>query len=120
MKRAILFFALFFLVSSAGIFAQGRMTREERVKQYQERLKLNADQTKKVDAIFVKMEQKTQKMRDSGNRENFREEMTKINKETNDQIMKILKPAQKEELKKMIEERMNRMPGQGQGRNRQQ
>lgn len=120
MKKAILFFALILLVSITGLFAQGRMTHEERVKQYQERLKLNADQTKKVDAILVKMEKQIQKMRDSGSRENFREEMTKINQESNDQIMKILKPAQKEELKKMMEERRNRMPGQGQGRNRQQ
>ncbi len=117
MKRAILFFALILFVSSMAITAQGRMTHEERVKQYQERLKLDADQTKKVDAILLKSEQKMQKMRDSGNMENFRDEMMKINKETNDGILKFLKPAQKEELKKMMEERKNRM--QGQGRNRQ-
>lgn len=118
MKQVILFFALILFVSSTAMIAQGRMTHEERVKQYQERLKLNADQTKKVDAILVKAEKKMQEMRDSGNRDNFREEMMKINQSSNDEIMKILKPAQKEELKKMIEERKNRM--QGQGRNRQQ
>jgi hypothetical protein len=117
MKQVTLFFALILFVSSMAVVAQGRMTHEERVKQYQERLKLNADQTKKVDAILVKTEKKMQEMRDSGNRDNFREEMMKINQGTNDEIMKILKPAQKEELKKMIEERKNRM--QGQGRNRQ-
>jgi hypothetical protein len=118
MKRAILFFGLILFISSAAIIAQGRMTHEERVKQYQERLKLSADQTKKVDAILLKSEQKREKMRDAGNRENFRDEMMKINNETNEAIQKILKPTQKDEFKKMIEERKNRMRGEGPGRNR--
>ena len=119
MKQVTLLFALILFVSSMAMVAQGRMTHEERVKQYQERLKLNADQTKKVDAILLKVEKKMQDMRNSGNMENFRDEMMKINKESNDEIMKLLKPAQKVELKKMIEERMNRMQ-QGPGRNGQQ
>jgi len=44
--------------------------------------------------------------------------MMKSMDETNSQIAKILKPAQKNEFNKMVEERKNRM--QGQRRNRQQ
>jgi len=120
MKRVILFLLMVLLITSAAGFAQGRMSHEERVKQYKERLKLNGDQTKKVDAILLKSEQKIEKMRETGSRENFREEMMKINDDTNDEIQKILKPAQKEELKKMIEERRNRRQGQGPGWNRGQ
>ncbi|MFA4922633.1 MAG: hypothetical protein WC557_00380 [Ignavibacteriaceae bacterium] len=118
MYKAILFFTLILFVSSSVISAQGRMTHEERVQQYKERLKLTDDQTKKLDVILKKSEQKREEMRNSGDMENMREEMMKRMDETNDQISKILKPAQKEEFKKMIEERKNRM--QGQRRNRQQ
>ncbi len=120
MKRISFYIAVILMVSFTGLMAQGRMTHEERVKQYQERLKLNPEQTKKVDAILVKMEKKIEKMRESGDRENFREEMMKINQESTDEIQKILKPAQREELKKMIEERKSRMQNWGGGRNRQQ
>jgi len=118
MYKVILFFTLILFVSSSAISAQGRMTHEERVKQYKERLKLTDDQTKKVDAILKKSEQKRDELRDKGKMENMREEMTKIMDQTNEQIQKILKPAQKEEFKKMIEERKSRM--QGQRRNRPQ
>ncbi|MCK9424544.1 MAG: hypothetical protein M0Q21_00740 [Ignavibacteriaceae bacterium] len=118
MYKAILFFTLILFVSSSVISAQGRMTHEERVQQYKERLKLTDDQTKKLDVILKKSEQKREEMRNSGDMENMREEMMKRMDETNDQISKILKPAQKEEFKKMIEERKNRM--QGQKRNRPQ
>lgn len=118
MYKVILFFTLILFVSSSVISAQGRMSHEERVKQYKERLKLTDDQTKKVDAILKKSEQKRDELRDKGKMENMREEMTKIMDQTNEQIQKILKPAQKEEFKKMIEERKSRM--QGQRRNRPQ
>lgn len=118
MKRLILFSTLILFVCSMAISAQGRMTHEERVKQYQERLKLTDAQTKKVDAILFQSEQKIQKMRDSGNMENMREEMMKIFSASNDEIQKILKPDQRKEFLKMMEERKNRV--QGQGRNRQQ
>ena len=118
MYKAILFFTLILFVSSSVISAQGRMTHEERVQQLKERLKLTGDQTKKLDVILKKSEAKREEMRNSGDMENMREEMMKSMDETNDQISKILKPAQKEEFKKMIEERKNRM--QGQRRNRQQ
>jgi len=112
MYKAILFFTLILFVSSSIISAQGRMTHEERVQQYKERLKLTDDQTKKVDSLLKKSEQKRDELRNKGEMDNMREEMMKIMDETNAQITKILKPAQKEELKKMIEERKNRMQGQ--------
>jgi len=118
MYKAILFFTLILFVSSSIVSAQGRMTHEERVQQNKERLKLSDDQTKKLDVILKKFEAKREEMRNSGDRAKMREEMMKSMEETNDQISKILKPAQKEEFKKMIEERKNRMPGQR--RNNQQ
>lgn len=118
MYKAILFFTFILFVSSSIISAQGRMTHEERVQQLKERLKLTDDQTKKIDAILVKSDKKREEMRNSGDMENMRETMMKNMEETNDQILKILKPAQKVEFKKIIEERKNRM--QGQKRNRPQ
>ena len=117
MYKAILFFTVILFVTSSMVSAQGRMTHEERVQQYKERLKLSDDQTKKLDVILKKSEAKREEMRNSGDREKMREEMMKSMDETNNQITKILKPAQKEEFKKMIEERKNRM--QGQRRNKQ-
>lgn len=118
MYKAILFFTFILFVSSSIISAQGRMTHEERVQQYKERLKLTDAQTKKLDAILLKSEKKREEMRNSGDMENMREVMMKNMEETNDQILKILKPAQKEEFKKMVEDRKSRM--QGQKRNRPQ
>jgi len=122
MKKVILFLTVILFIASAVTNAQGqgRMTHEDRVKQYKERLKLTEAQTKKVDAILLKSEEKTKKMRESGDFENMREEMMKMRDETNNEIQKILKPAQKEEFKKMMEERKNFGQRQGQGRNRQQ
>lgn len=118
MYKTILFFAIILFVSSSIISAQGRMTHEERVQQYKERLKLTDDQTKKVDAILLKSEKKREELRNSGDMDNMREVMMKNMEETNAQILKILKPAQKDEFNKMVEERKNRM--QGQRRNRPQ
>jgi Spy/CpxP family protein refolding chaperone len=116
MYKAILFFTVLLFVSSSVISAQGRMTHEERVQQYKEKLTLTADQTKKLDVILKKSEQKREEMRNSGDMTNMREKMMKSMDETNEQIMKILKPAQKEQFKKMLEERKNRMQGQRQNR----
>ena len=118
MYKAILFFTVILFISASAISAQGRMTHDERVQQYKERLKLSDDQAKKLDAILLKSEKKREEMRNSGDMANMREEMMKSLEETNDQITKILKPAQKQEFKKMVEERKNRM--QGQRPNRQQ
>ncbi len=118
MYKAILFFTVILFISSSIVSAQGRMTHEERVQQYKERLKLTDDQTKKLDAILLKSEKKRDEMRNSGDMENMREVMMKNMEETNDQILKILKPAQKVEFKKMVEERKSRM--QEQRRNRPQ
>ena len=116
MYKAILFFTVLLFVSSSVISAQGRMTHEERVQQYKEKLTLTTDQTKKLDVILKKSEQNREEMRNSGDMTNMREKMMKSMDETNDQIMKILKPAQKEQFKKMVEERKSRMQEQRQNR----
>jgi len=116
MKKAILFFALILFVSSSIISAQGRMTHEERVQQLKEKLTLTADQTKKLDGILKKAEEKRDEFRNSGNMETRRGTMMKSIEETNDQIMKILTPTQKTLFKKIVEERKKRMQ-QGQMHN---
>ncbi len=118
MYKTILFFTVILFITSPMVSAQGRMTHEERVQQYKERLKLTDDQTKKLDAILLKSEKKREELRNSDDMENMREVMMKNMEETNDEILKILKPSQKEEFKKMVEERKKRM--QGQHRNRPQ
>lgn len=112
MYKTILFFTVILFVGSSLMPAQGRMTHEERLQQYKERLKLSDDQTQKLDAILLKSEKKRDEMRNKGDRENMRDEMMKIMEETNNQISKILKSAQKAEFKKMVEERKNRMQNQ--------
>jgi len=116
MKKAILFFALILFVSSSIISAQGRMTHEERVQQLKEKLTLTADQTKKLDGILKKAEEKRDELRNGGNMENRRDTMMKSIEETNDKIMKILTPTQKTLFKKIVEERKKRMQ-QGQMHN---
>lgn len=118
MYKAILFFTVILLISSSVISAQGRMTHEERVQQLKERLILTADQTKKLDAILFKSEKKRDELRNSSAMDKMREVMMKNMEETNKEILKILKPSQKVEFNKMVEERKNRM--QGQRRNRPQ
>jgi len=60
-----------------------RVSMEERAKQQREALvkdlKLNKEQTKKVEAADKKYNEEFAKMRESGNRENMREMMTKAN-----------------------------------------
>ncbi len=107
MKKALGIFAAILLLCSISVQAQMRMSHEDRVKQYKERLKLNEKQTKSVDTILTKMESKMQDLMSSGSgdRDSFR----KIMDETNTQIDKVLTPTQKAEFKKMQEERRARM-----------
>lgn len=111
MKRAVGILTAILLMCSISIQAQMRMSHEERVKQYQERLKLNEKQTKTVDTLLTKMENKMQDLfsNSNGDRSSMRDEMRKIMDGTNNQIEKILTPTQKAEFKKMLEERRARM-----------
>jgi len=111
MRKATLLIALILFVCSQVMNAQMRMSHEDRVKQYTERLKLTDDQIKKVDTILTRSEKKMQAIT-TEDRTERRAQMMKMMDESNAQIEKILTTDQKTELKKMIEERKNRMQGQ--------
>ena len=110
MRKLTLMFTAIVLLFSISVQAQMRMSHADRVKQYQERLKLNEKQTKAVDAILTKSEEKMKSI-NTEDRMQRREEMMKIMDDTNKQIEKILTATQKDELKKMIEERRSRFGG---------
>lgn len=111
LKKIMLFSVLALFVLSASSNAQMRMSPSGRAKQLAEQLKLSDDQTKKVEAIFTKSEEKAFKIMENdgfGNGEN-RDKMMKIREEANGEIMKILNDKQKSEFKKIIEEQRKRM-----------
>ena len=112
-KIFVFAFALLLCINTFSM-AQMRMSHEERVKQYSERLKLNDNQTKVVDSIFTVSEKKMSLIT-TEDRTQRREEMKKIMDEVNKQIELILTPEQDTIFQKMLEERKNRMNSQGQG-----
>jgi Spy/CpxP family protein refolding chaperone len=115
MYRKIFIFAFALLLSiNTFSIAQMRMSHEERVKQYSERLKLNDNQTKVVDSIFTLSEKKMSQIT-TDDKTQRREVMRKIMDESNKQIESILTPEQDTLFQKMLAERRNRMNGQGQG-----
>jgi len=115
MYRKIFILVIAFLLSiNTFSIAQMRMSHVDRVKQYSERLKLNEKQTKAVDAILTASEKKFQQIDTDDQSQRF-EEMRKIMDASNKKIESILTKAQKVEFQKMLEERKNRMNGQGQG-----
>jgi|ERR1035437_8692867 GTP-binding protein EngB required for normal cell division len=115
MNRKWISFIFALLVSINCLsFAQMRMSHEDRVKQYSERLKLNEKQTKAVDAILTASDKKFQQINTDDQSKRF-EEMRKIMDESNKKIEKLLTKAQKVEFQKMQEERRSRMNGQGPG-----
>jgi len=90
------------------------MSHETRVKQYSERLKLNDEQTKAVDSILSVSEKKFSQITTEDKTQRH-EEMKKIMDESNIRIAAILTPDQNTEFQKMLDERKNRMNGQGKG-----
>jgi Spy/CpxP family protein refolding chaperone len=102
------------LIVNTFAIAQMRMSHEDRLKQYSERLKLNDKQTKVVDSLLTISENKFQDI-NTDDMSQRRVEMRKIMDETNKQIELILTADQKPEFQKMQEERRARMNGQGQG-----
>lgn len=118
LKKLLLFSVFALLVLSTSIYAQMRMSPAGRAKQLAEDLNLSAEQTKKVEVILTKSEEKAFKvMENSGfqNEEN-KEKMMKIRDESNNEIMKILNDTQKSEFKKIIEEQRKRMKERRQNR----
>ena len=102
------------LIVNTFAIAQMRMSHEDRVKQYSERLKLNEKQTKAVNVILTASEKKFQQINTDDQSQRF-EEMRKIMDESNKKIESILTKTQKVEFQKMQEERRSRMNGQGPG-----
>lgn len=112
-KLFILSFVLLLCTSTFSI-AQMRMSHDERLKQYTEKLKLNDQQTKVVDSILTVSEKKMKQIT-TEDRTQRREEMKKIMDDVNKQIELILTPEQETLYQKMLEERRSRMNGMGQG-----
>jgi diphthamide synthase subunit DPH2 len=112
-KRIFILVTAFLLSINTFSNAQMRMSHDERVKNYSERLKLNDQQTKNVDSILTVSEKKIGLIT-TDDRTQRREEMKKIMDESNKQLEMILTPAQDSVFQKMLDERKNRMKGQGQ------
>ena len=102
------------LIVNTFAIAQMRMSHEDRVKQYSERLKLNDKLTKIVDSLITISDNKMKEIT-TDDMSQRREEMMKIRDESNKQIELILTADQKPEFQKMLEERRARMNGMGQG-----
>ena len=109
MKKILCSVVILLAVFTISANAQMRMSHQDRVKQYQERLKLTDEQTAKVDSILT-VSESAMKNINTDDRELRRTEMMKIRDDVNAQIEKILTDDQKTEFNKMKEERMNR-PG---------
>ncbi|HEX7356912.1 MAG TPA: hypothetical protein VF270_04290 [Ignavibacteriaceae bacterium] len=109
MKNLILLFSLSIFLFSITATAQPRITPQERLKVLKERLNLIEDQSQTIEKILIKSDEEMKKLRSSDNsdREQFREQMEKTNKE----IEKVLDEKQKEEFKKILDERRNHKPG---------
>ena len=101
---ALLIFSLTIVVSN---FAQGRFSKESRIKMLQERLSLTPEQTTQLDSILTKTESEAKNVTESGS--DRREVMMKIRESSNSEIMNILNDEQKQEFKKYLEERIQRM-----------
>lgn len=116
-------FVLLLLISTV-LFAQPRMNAEKRLELLKERLNLTAEQTTILTELLKKHENTARTLRDEsqGDFQSMREKMMKINEELNQKILSLLDDKQKEEYKKIIEERKNfrgsgRRPGNESKRN---
>lgn len=102
------------------VSAQGmRMSPEERTKQLKEQLKLDDEQTKKIEEIFKSAQEKMQEAMGNaqGDRDAMRKMMMDMRAKADKEIEALLTKDQKkkyDELKKEREKRMReRMQGQG-------
>lgn len=102
---------LVLLLSSVLITAQNRMSPQERTKQLAEQLKLDEEQTQKVEEIFTRSQEKIMEIVQSGGMgdPSTREKVMEIREQSNKEIMNILNDTQKEEFQKIIEEQRSRM-----------
>lgn len=119
LKRTIILSVVLLLGLAVLNQAQMRMSPEERAKQLTEQLKLTKDQTKKVEEIFKKSQDKMQKIFDSGSGfgdPDTRDKIMKLRDESNNEVMKLLNDKQKTEYKKILEEQRKRMEERRQNR----
>lgn len=102
--------------------AQGggmRMTPADRAKQLQTQLKLNDDQTAKIEAIYTAQNAKRDSIRTAanGDRDAMMQAMRPLMQVTNDKIKAILTPDQATAFQKILDERRARMMQGGGGGN---
>lgn len=112
MLKKILLAAVIFIFGTSAINHAQMRSPEERAKQLTEQLKLNKEQSKKVEDIFTKQQEKMQNIFQNGG--GFgdpatRDKMMKVREETNSEINKLLTDKQKTEYKKIVEEQQKRM-----------
>ncbi|MGE5682285.1 MAG: hypothetical protein ACM34K_15565 [Bacillota bacterium] len=110
-KWLLLFVLGVILSFSATIYAQGRrMDVDTRVNYLKEKLSLSDKQTAEVKKILVAQQEQAQKERAElmGNREEMRKNMMTRAQETDKKITALLDNKQKEEYKKIVQEREER------------
>jgi len=117
MKTKLFLFILITAMSSITILAQRGMSHEDRMKNLNDKLNLSEVQYTQVDSILKEQTKEFQKLRDGweegGDRDQMREKMMELRKETDDRILEVLNEEQKTEYKKYQEERSQRRREQG-------
>ncbi|MCX6149077.1 MAG: hypothetical protein NTX22_00985 [Ignavibacteriales bacterium] len=107
MQRNIIIITILLLTSLSVSNAQFRFKPEDRLKDLVEKLKLDKDQTTKVEIVLKKAGDQLNNLSDD--RTERREKVRSIMDESNKEIEKILNKNQKKEFQKMLEERKKRM-----------
>lgn len=105
MKSTIIWLAAALMIS-VSIYAQPRITPQERLKMLNERLNLTEEQSVKIEKILNASDGEIQKLRESENPD--KTQFRKIMEHTNQEILTVLNEKQKTEYNKMLEERRNR------------
>lgn len=108
---------LLLLAAVAALAQPPRWSVDDQLKRLEEELKLTADQSKAVKVILTDQQKEMQTLREQsqGDRESMREKMQTLRKKYDDKIMALLNDTQKEQYKKILEERAKRRPGGGPG-----
>lgn len=102
------------LFISSLVIAQprgNRMSVEDQMKEYNEKLNLDEDQFKSIEKILTDMRAKMEEEREnmSGDFSNMREKMMELIGERDKKIKEVLNDDQKIEFDKMLEERRKQM-----------
>lgn len=103
------------IMFSMSLYAQPRLTPQEKLKKLNERLNLSEEQSVKIEKILKTSDEEIQKLRESQNPD--RSEFRKVMDHTNQEILSILNENQKAKYNKMLEERRNRWRRNSDNRN---